>query len=102
MLVIIIDQHVCIFLYALFQFFIFSSKSTNGKGQSQRLPIKGEDSRQNNAEAGMTGFHHKSSLIQGNTGDLTEGQQDPRKASVHQQRGNTVEKVCSDKQRTQK
>lgn len=81
-----------------FSFFIFSSKSTNGKGQSQRLPIKGEDSRQNSAESGMSGVHHKSSL----TGDLTQGQRDPRKASEHQQRANACEKVRLDTQRTQK
>lgn len=102
LIIILLVQHVCTFLYALFHFLVFFSKSTNGKGQSQRLPIKGDESRQNNAEPVMTGVHHKSSITQGNTEDRTRGQQDPRKASERQQKENTSDKVHPDTQRTLK
>lgn len=97
MLVIILDQHVCLFLNTLFHFLVFSPKNTNGKGQSQRLPIKEEDGRQNNGEPDV---HHK--RTQRSPGDLTRGQQDLGKASERQQRGNASEKVRPDTQRTQK
>lgn len=81
---------------------LFFSQSTNGKGQSQRLPMKGEDNRQNTAEPVMAGVHHKSSITQGNTGDVTRGQQDPRKASECQQGGNASEKVRPDTRTNQR
>lgn len=81
---------------------MFSSKSTNGRGQSQRLPVRGADSRRNTEDPGMTDVHRKSSVSQGKTGDATRGHQDPRTASERQQRGNTSEEECPHTQRTQK
>lgn len=80
----------------------FPPKSANGKGQSQRLPIKAGESGINNAEPAMTGVRHKSSTTQGNTEDLTGGQQDPRQASERHQRADTPDKVHPDTRRSQK
>lgn len=89
--------------YALFHFLFFSpSKSTNNKGQNQRLPKKDEDYRQNNADPLMAGIHHKSSITQGNSGESTRGCQDLRKASERQQRGYSYETEALDTPRTQK
>lgn len=105
MLVIILDQcqtqHICIFLTLCFLFFP-PSKSTNNKGQNQRLPKRDEDYRQNNAEPLVAGIHHESSIAQGNSGESTRGCRDLRKASEHQQRGNSYGTEGLDTPKTQK